>query len=286
MKRSIFLTVAALLSAGLAGTGCEQDKSSSSSSQRNSTKNETQQATAAAPTPVAAAPAPVAKTETPAAPAAPVAPVASADSSATVNAKTAETITHTEQFSETASAKDHAAAVAEVKPAANAKDVKVTGTVSFAAAEHGVKVLVDLKGLTPNGKHGFHIHEKGDLSSPDLKSAGPHFNPHGKKHGGPEGDERHGGDLGNITADADGNVKTEIMAHGVTINGEKDGVVGRSVIIHAKADDLKTDPSGDSGDRIAGGVIEKSKAEKSALADPKAAEAQPAAQIQPAELNK
>ena len=144
-------------------------------------------------------------------------------------------------------------AVAHVKPAAGApKDMQVSGTVRFMKAEHGLKVMVDLKGLKPNAKHGFHIHEKGDLSAPDLKSAGPHFNPGGKKHGGPEGDERHGGDLGNLTADDKGNVKTEIMAHGVTIDGEKDGIIGRSVIVHAKADDLKTDPAGDSGDRIAG----------------------------------
>ncbi len=152
----------------------------------------------------------------------------------------------------------HPAAVAHVKPAAGApKDAQVMGTVGFAPADHGVAVVVDLKGLKPNGKHGFHIHESADLSAPDLKSAGPHFNPSGKKHGGPEGEERHGGDLGNLTADANGNVKTKIMAHGLTIGGEKDGVVGRSVIIHEKADDLKTDPAGDSGPRIAGGAIEK-----------------------------
>lgn len=153
----------------------------------------------------------------------------------------------------------HAAAVAHVKPSGVAKDEKVTGTVKFMAAEHGVKAMVDLKGFAPNSKHGFHIHEKGDVSSPDLKSAGGHFNPGGKKHGGPEGDDRHGGDLGNITADDKGNVKTEIMAHGVTLDGEKDGIIGRSVVVHAKADDLKTDPAGNSGDRIAGGAIEKAK---------------------------
>jgi Cu-Zn family superoxide dismutase len=187
-----------------------------------------------------------------------------------------------------AAAKEHdAAAVAHVKPSGIAKDEKVTGTVSFAASDHGLKVIVDLKGFKPNTKHGFHIHEKGDLSAPDLKSAGAHFNPHGKKHGGPEGEERHGGDLGNVTADADGNVKTEITAHGVTIDGAKDGVAGRSVIVHAKPDDLKSDPSGESGDRIAGGVIEKSKGEKSASAAHGEAHgeahAQPAAEKQSAQ---
>jgi Cu-Zn family superoxide dismutase len=159
-------------------------------------------------------------------------------------------------------AADHhgmAMAVAHVKPAGGAKDEKISGTVTFMAAEHGVKAMVNLKGMKPDSVHGFHIHEKGDLSSPDLKSAGGHFNPGGKKHGGAEGDMRHGGDLGNITADDKGNVKTEIMVHGISIDGEKDGIVGRSVVVHAKADDLKTDPAGNSGDRIAGGVIEKAK---------------------------
>jgi Cu-Zn family superoxide dismutase len=150
-------------------------------------------------------------------------------------------------------------ATADVKPAGGAKDEKISGTVKFMAGEHGVKAMVDLKGMKPESVHGFHIHEKGDLSSPDLKSAGGHFNPGGKKHGGPEGDMRHGGDLGNITADDKGNVKTEIMVHAISLDGEQDGTLGRSVVVHAKADDLKTDPAGNSGDRIAGGVIEKAK---------------------------
>lgn len=160
-------------------------------------------------------------------------------------------------------AEHHADAWAMVKPASGApKDMQVSGKVMFAKAEHGVKVMVDLKGMAPGSKHGFHIHEKSDLSGPDLKTAGPHFNPSGKKHGGPDGDERHGGDLGNITADDKGNVKTEIMAHGVTIDGEKDGIIGRSILVHEKADDMKTDPAGDSGARIAGGVIEKAGSKK------------------------
>jgi Cu-Zn family superoxide dismutase len=163
---------------------------------------------------------------------------------------------------EKAGAADHhgmAMAVAHVKPAGGAKDEKISGTVTFMAAEHGVKAMVNLKGMKPDSIHGFHIHEKADLSSPDLKSAGGHFNPGGKKHGGTEGDMRHGGDLGNITADDKGNVKTEIMVHGISIDGEKDGIIGRSVVVHAKADDMKTDPAGNSGDRIAGGAIEKAK---------------------------
>jgi Cu-Zn family superoxide dismutase len=152
-------------------------------------------------------------------------------------------------------------AVATMEPSKAPGDDDVAGTVTFTSAGGGdkrVKMRVSLSGLKPNGKHGFHIHEKGDLSDPKLTSAGPHFNPTKSKHGGPEGEHRHAGDLGNITADAKGNAKAEITAHGVSIDGETDGIVGRSIIVHAKADDLKTDPSGDSGDRIAGGVIQKS----------------------------
>jgi Cu-Zn family superoxide dismutase len=164
----------------------------------------------------------------------------------------------------TAEHADHhamATAVAEVHPAKNApQDEQVSGTVKFMPADDGVMAMLDLKGFKPNSEHGFHIHEKGDLSSPDLKSAGGHFDPAmTKHHGGTTGDMRHGGDLGNITADASGNVKTDITVHGISIDGAKDGIIGRSVIVHAKADDLKSQPAGDAGDRIAGGVIEKAK---------------------------
>lgn len=147
-----------------------------------------------------------------------------------------------------------AAATANIKKA-EAHTGEVTGTVKFYEQEDGVRVVADVKGLSP-GLHGFHIHEKGDLSDPKLTSAGPHFNPGGHQHGGPEAEMRHAGDLGNLEADAQGNAKLDKVFKGFSIKGEKDGIVSRSIIIHAKADDLKTDPSGESGDRIAGGVIE------------------------------
>jgi flagellar hook-basal body protein len=83
----------------------------------------------------------------------------------------------------------------------------VTGLVSFTQMNDGVKVIVRLSGLAPNTTHGFHIHEKGDLSDPALASAGAHFNPKGHKHGGPQSAMAHAGDLGNVTSDANGNVK-------------------------------------------------------------------------------
>ena len=144
---------------------------------------------------------------------------------------------------------------ATIEPSKAPGQDKIAGTVSFTAAGTGIKIHADITGLTPNGKHGFHIHEKGDLSAPDLASAGAHFNPGGHKHGGPTGSERHGGDLGNLQADADGKATYDATIQGLTIDESATGIIGKSVIIHEKADDLTTDPSGNSGARIGGGVI-------------------------------
>lgn len=133
---------------------------------------------------------------------------------------------------------------------------EVTGTVVFTAVGDGVKVIADLRGLTPNSEHGFHIHEKGDLSAPDQSSAGGHFNPDHHHHGGPDSAAAHAGDLGNITADAQGNAHLEITLNNVTLDHGPRGIIGRSVIVHEKTDDLKTDPAGNAGARIAGGIIE------------------------------
>jgi len=128
-------------------------------------------------------------------------------------------------------------AIAEIHNASGHKD-KISGTVTFTATEEGMKVVADVDGLAP-GKHGFHIHEKADLSAPDLKSAGPHFDAGEKhKHGGPGAIEHHAGDLGNITADDKGHAHLEGVFKGLTIEGST-GIVGHSVIIHEKEDDLK-----------------------------------------------
>lgn len=152
-----------------------------------------------------------------------------------------------------ASTTKEATATLEPSQAPGMDDVK--GTVHFMSTGTGVKIHATVTGLTPNGKHGFHIHEKGDLSAPDLASAGGHFNPGGQKHGGPEGADRHGGDLGNLTADASGNATYDATVEGLTIDDATTGVLGKSVVVHEKADDLTTDPSGSSGARVAGGVI-------------------------------
>jgi Cu-Zn family superoxide dismutase len=136
----------------------------------------------------------------------------------------------------------------------------VTGTVTFTQVGDAVKVVADINGLTPDTTHGFHIHEKGDLSAPDLSSAGPHFNPAGHHHGSPaDADASHAGDLGNITADANGYVHHEVTSEHISLGDGPNSVIGRSVLVHEKADDLKSDPSGNSGSRIAGGVIEAEK---------------------------
>jgi superoxide dismutase, Cu-Zn family len=144
-------------------------------------------------------------------------------------------------------------AAAEMKPASKSK---VSGTVTFSDKDGKVEVAIDLKGLKP-GEHGFHIHEKGDCSSPDAKSAGDHFNPDQKKHGAPDAPEHHAGDFGNLTADKDGNVKTTMTIDFVTLGEGPNSAVGKAVIVHEKKDDLKTQPTGDAGGRIACGVVEK-----------------------------
>lgn len=154
-------------------------------------------------------------------------------------------------------------AIAVIRPSQAATtqptDNNVVGTVTFTQTDDGVKFIAEVDGFAPNTKHGFHIHDKGDLSAPNLSSAGPHFNPMQEKHGGPDSPHHHLGDLGNLEADANGHAKLEGVVKDVCLVGDNHCIVGKSVIIHAKEDDLKTDPSGKSGGRIAGGVIVMSK---------------------------
>jgi Cu-Zn family superoxide dismutase len=135
-------------------------------------------------------------------------------------------------------------------------DKNVTGTVTFTQAGDKVHVTAHITGLAPNTTHGFHIHEKGDLSAPDLSSAGGHFNPGQHQHGAPS-KESHGGDMGNVKADATGMAMVDMDIEGVSIGtGQPNDIVGKSVIVHGKEDDLKTQPSGNAGSRVAGGVIQ------------------------------
>jgi Cu-Zn family superoxide dismutase len=130
---------------------------------------------------------------------------------------------------------------------------KVNGTVSFAKDGKGVRITANVEGLSP-GLHGFHIHEFGDCSSPDASSAGGHFNPTGMPHAGPKAEKRHVGDLGNLEAAKNGVAKLEVTDDVISLEGPE-SIVGRSVIIHARTDDLKTQPAGGAGARVACGVI-------------------------------
>lgn len=141
-------------------------------------------------------------------------------------------------------------AIAVLHPASGSN---VTGTVTFTASGDSVKVVADINGLTP-GKHGFHIHEFGDCSDPKAASAGGHFNPGHKQHGAPDSSDRHAGDLGNIEADASGKAHLEWTDSVMKLSGA-DSIIGHAVIVHEKADDLKTQPTGDAGGRLACGVI-------------------------------
>ena len=131
---------------------------------------------------------------------------------------------------------------------------KVSGTVTFTPVADGVQVHAEIAGLTP-GKHGFHVHEFGDCSAADASSAGAHFNPTNQPHAGPDTAARHEGDMGNVEADASGNAKVDYVDHQISLTNDAKSAIGRSVVVHAKPDDLKTQPSGDSGARIACGVI-------------------------------
>jgi len=138
-------------------------------------------------------------------------------------------------------------------------DAAVTGTIFFEQQGNGpVNVTGEVKGLKP-GLHGFHVHEFGDNTN-GCTSAGPHFNPHGKTHGGPDHQERHAGDLGNVEADANGVAKVNIKDAQIALSGPLN-IVGRSLVVHADPDDLGqgghelSPTTGNAGGRLVCGVI-------------------------------
>lgn len=152
-------------------------------------------------------------------------------------------------------------AVAQIKPtsAGNAE-----GTVTFSAGEgdREMRVTVELKGLAP-GLHGFHVHEVGDCSADDASSAGGHFKPYDARHGTPDASEHHVGDMGNIEANDDGQVSSELSFRGLAFFGPA-SILQKAVVIHRNADDLASQPSGDAGDRVGCGVIQ---SDRQALAE-------------------
>jgi len=130
---------------------------------------------------------------------------------------------------------------------------EVSGIVTFTKTDDGMKIVANLEGLAP-GKHGFHIHEYGDCSRLDGKSAGGHFNPDGKKHGAPNSEERHVGDLGNLLANEEGKAYYEMIDSYISFSGPH-SIIGRAIIVHAGEDDLTSQPTGAAGARVACGVI-------------------------------
>ena len=161
-----------------------------------------------------------------------------------------------------------AAGVAGAKKLTVTTELKDANGVSVGTAQisgpvgkgsHGVTVKIKLHGLAP-GEHALHFHQNAVCEAPDFKSAGPHFNPAKMKHGllNPEGP--HAGDMPNFKADAKGNAKATLHDERVSLGEREDSLFsngGTALVVHAKADDMKTDPAGNAGDRIACGVIKK-----------------------------
>ena len=136
---------------------------------------------------------------------------------------------------------------------------KSVGTAELSPAAQGVTIRLNLKELTP-GEHAIHVHTVAKCEGPAFTSAGPHLNPDMKHHGLQNPDGPHAGDMPNFTVAADGTAKTTVVAPGVTMGGDSHSVFsngGTALVIHAKADDMKSDPAGNAGDRIACGVIAK-----------------------------
>ena len=143
-------------------------------------------------------------------------------------------------------------------PADDATGAPPAGTLMFEVADGGVRMTGGLTGLDPDATHAMHIHETGDCSAPDFSSAGGHFNPDDAPHGDRAGaGPHHAGDMPNQVADAAGNSRVDRVLDDVTLgSGGADDIIGKAVVVHEKADDYTTQPSGDAGGRIACGVIE------------------------------
>lgn len=155
---------------------------------------------------------------------------------------------------------DKPAAAATPKATAKLDPTKgntANGAVTFTQQGDKVRMTGSVSGLKPGQQHGFHLHEKGDCSSGDGLSAGGHFNPQGKPHGAPSGSEHHAGDFPALRADSYGNASIDALVDAITVTDGPNSVVGKGLIVHRDADDYQTQPTGNSGPRIACGVVHK-----------------------------
>lgn len=138
---------------------------------------------------------------------------------------------------------------------------KTIGAAILTEQRNDVAITLEVSGLTP-GKHGLHLHENGICTPPDFKSAGGHFNPFRKQHGSDNPHGMHAGDLPNLEVDANGMAELTLVATGTTLGAGPGSLLkegGTSIVIHAEADDNKSDPAGNAGPRVACGVVVKTK---------------------------
>jgi len=145
-------------------------------------------------------------------------------------------------------------------PAANAqlqptRGNSTSGEVRFVQQGETVRVSGEVRGLKPNGEHGFHIHERGDCSSGDGMSTGGHYNPGGHRHGAYGRGEHHVGDLPSLKADADGVARFAFESSSIAVGSGRNDIVGHGLIVHRDPDDYTTQPTGNSGPRLACAVI-------------------------------
>ena len=140
---------------------------------------------------------------------------------------------------------------------ASASGSLVSGTVTLKPMGDGVHLTGTVGGFAANSHHGIHVHEKGDCSSADASSAGGHFNPTADPHGRASREApHHAGDMDNLVADGDGVAQVDIHMHGVTLGGgAANDIAGRALVVHAAPDDYTSQPSGNSGARVACAVI-------------------------------
>lgn len=147
----------------------------------------------------------------------------------------------------------HAHAQAELQARS---DSQVQGQVEFKKANQGLRVAVNVSGLTPYQTHAIHVHANGDCSAADATSAGGHFNPDNQIHGASHTPTHHAGDLPNLVADEQGRAVIEFWVKDLSLdNGALADIKGRSVVVHERADDYQSQPAGNAGKRIACGVI-------------------------------